>query len=187
MATPGCLAGGWKSLSGLRRAQAIPRPSLTVFTAGEGVAEPQMWLSPRGGCAELFHKPQLLQSKPAPPGDCEGQPCGRLLESWLAKPAWMRKDIFKHAEPVFTACDLQHSKRSRSECFSCCSRYLCHCVTCQSHSRTDLSVSEKCSQSGGNCGTPEASSSAKCCETLGLAWSLRKSLLFSTSSIFSLR
>lgn len=52
----------------------------------------------------------------------------------------------------------------------CCSRYLSVRVT---HGRMELHVSEEQS-SGGNCDTPQALSSAKCCKIPVLAGSLGK-------------
>lgn len=55
----------------------------------------------------------------------------------------------------------------------CCCRYSYDGVTHQSHSRTDLRVSEE-HPDGGNCDTLQASSSAKCCKILVLMRSLWK-------------
>lgn len=77
-------------------------------------------------------------------------------------------------------CSLQHSKEASGSVPPCCSRYLCDSVT---HSRMELHVSEEQSNEG-NCDTPQALSSAKCCKIPALVGSLGESILFNLLYVF---
>lgn len=91
-------------------------------------------------------------------------------------PGWQKqhgcKEVANCAKPVCTVCSLQHTKEAIGSVSPPCSRYLCDSVT---HSRIELHVSEEQSN-GGNCDTPQALSSAKCCKIPVLAGSLGKAV-----------
>lgn len=130
-------------------------------------------LSHGHSCTEQPHEPQLPMSKTIPLGNCRA-----LRKTYTAGVLASRNSMAEKALLTMQNLPLPRGTHNNPReaivsASPCCSRYLCDGVTHQGHSRMDLRVSGE-QPNWGNCDTPQASSSAKCCKILLLPRSLWK-------------